>query len=36
MMGDGYLVRPEEGMAMRRKMQLYLFIFPSKHAVWSD
>ena len=33
MMGDGYLVRPEEGMAYAPEDATVSFIFPSKHAV---
>ena len=33
MMGDGYIVRPEEGMAYAPEDATVSFVFPSKHAV---
>ena len=33
MMGDGYIVRPEEGMAYAPEDAEVSFVFPSKHAV---
>ena len=33
MMGDGYLIRPEEGMAYAPEDATVSFVFPSKHAV---
>ena len=33
MMGDGYLIRPEEGMAYAPEDAEVSFIFPSKHAI---
>ena len=33
MMGDGYLVRPEEGMTYAPEDAEVSFVFPSKHAV---
>lgn len=33
MMGDGYIIRPEEGMAYAPEDAVVSFVFPSKHAV---
>ena len=33
MMGDGYIVRPEEGMVYAPEDATVSFVFPSKHAV---
>ena len=33
MMGDGYIVRPEEGIAYAQEDATVSFVFPSKHAV---
>ena len=33
MMGDGYIIRPEEGMAYAPEDATVSFVFPSKHAV---
>lgn len=33
MMGDGYIIRPEEGMAYAAEDAVVSFVFPSKHAV---
>ena len=33
MMGDGYIVRPEEGIAYAPEDATVSFVFPSKHAV---
>ena len=32
-MGDGYIVRPSEGMAYAPEDATVSFVFPSKHAV---